>query len=82
VDAKDGAQGSKRSAVILELTQTDRVGFLKQANRLLVAWSRGTYALYVVANANKLARVKHRGTCVQNVFHELRHQVIVPEILK
>jgi hypothetical protein len=36
----------------------------------------------VVANANKLARVKHRGTCIQNVFHELRHQVIVPESLK
>jgi hypothetical protein len=49
----DGAQGSKRPAVILELTHTDRVGFLKQANRLLVAWSRGKYALYVVANANK-----------------------------
>lgn len=50
----DGVQGGEAPVVILDMTITDRLGFLTKPNRLNVALSRGKSALYVLVNRQSI----------------------------
>jgi hypothetical protein len=46
----DGFQGGEQDICILDLTVTNRLGFLKEGNRINVGLSRGRWGLYIVGN--------------------------------
>ncbi|RAL17303.1 uncharacterized protein BO97DRAFT_419547 [Aspergillus homomorphus CBS 101889] len=46
----DGYQGTERAIMFFDMVVTDRIGFVKNANRLCVALSRAQVNLYVLAS--------------------------------
>lgn len=51
-------QGGERPLSVLDLTFTDRLGFMKEPQRLTVGLSRGQYAQYIVENINAMDDIR------------------------
>ncbi|KAL2008703.1 hypothetical protein VTN00DRAFT_6897 [Thermoascus crustaceus] len=54
----DAYQGGQRPVSIPDLTFTDRLGFMKEPQRLTVGLSRGQYAQYIVGNINAMEDIR------------------------
>lgn len=57
VDTIDALQGSERSIVIMSLTRSGRdIGFLRDDNRLNVAFTRAKHLLYIIGDFHTMAQ--------------------------
>ncbi len=60
----DSYQGEERPVFFLDLTITDRTGFMREAGRLNVSLSRGKYGGYIIGNVEAIEKTiqqeKHR----------------------
>ena len=54
VTAVDNFQGEENDIILLSLVRSDRIGFLKIANRVCVALSRARKGFYIIGNATLL----------------------------
>ncbi|PFX30307.1 NFX1-type zinc finger-containing protein 1 [Stylophora pistillata] len=55
VTAVDNFQGEENDIILLSLVRSERIGFLKIANRVCVALSRAREGFYIIGNATLLA---------------------------
>ena len=56
VTAVDNYQGEENDIILLSLVRSNRIGFLKIANRVCVALSRARKGFYIIGNATLLAQ--------------------------
>lgn len=78
VDKVDRRQGEEWDFVVIDLTITDRVGFLREVNRLNVLWSRARCGLYVIGSKAQMDSIVDRGVgYLRNFYGEcLRFRVV------
>ena len=67
----DNFQGEENDIILLSLVRSDRIGFLKIANRVCVALSRARKGFYIIGNATLLARDSELW---RNIFADMREQ--------
>lgn len=78
----DAFQGGERPLVVLDLTVSTGVGFLREANRLNVALSRAQEGMYVIANVDGIEKAgrKRASRFVANTIAFARRQNYVIRI--
>ena len=71
VTVVDNFQGEENDIILLSLVRSDRIGFLKIANRVCVALSRARKGFYIIGNATLLAR---DSDLWKNIFADMQEQ--------
>jgi len=64
----DNLQGMEGIIVILEIPNTDGVGFLRDASRIRLAYSRARDGLIIITNINKLEAKLHVHSVLNRLF--------------
>ena len=67
----DNFQGEENDIILLSLVRSDRIGFLKIANRVCVALSRARKGFFIIGNATLLAR---NSDLWRNIFADMQEQ--------
>ena len=75
----DNFQGEENDIILLSLVRSDRIGFLKIANRVCVALSRARKGFYIIGNATLLAQ---ESDLWRNIFSDMREQGTMGRKLK
>ncbi|EKG20501.1 hypothetical protein MPH_02224 [Macrophomina phaseolina MS6] len=69
----DGFQGDEMTIMIIDLTATQKIGFLKDGFRINTALSRGCSGVVLLLNHSRLSRdIKYRATDLYRVYCILR----------
>ena len=71
VTVVDNFQGEENDIILLSLVRSDRIGFLKSANRVCVALSRTRKGFYIIGNATLLAR---NSDLWKKIFADMKRQ--------
>ena len=71
VTVVDNFQGEENDIILLSLVRSDRIGFLKIANRVCVALSRARKGFYIIGNATLLA---HNSGLWRNIFADMQER--------
>lgn len=71
VTVVDNFQGEENDIILLSLVRSDRIGFLKSANRVCVALSRARKGFYIIGNATLLAR---NSDLWKKIFADMKRQ--------
>ena len=79
VTVVDNFQGEENDIILLSLVRSERIGFLKIANRVCVALSRARKGFYIIGNATLLAR---DSDLWRNIFVDMQEQGTMGSELK
>lgn len=79
VSVVDNFQGEENDIILLSLVRSNRIGFLKIANRVCVALSRARKGFYIIGNATLLSR---DSDLWRNIFADMREQGTMGRKLK